>query len=171
MNGAKRREEILKLIKSSELPISGSALAKQTGVSRQIIVQDIALLKASGADILSTNKGYILKSPERVSRVMKVVHADDEVGDELNTIVDLGGFVENVFVWHRIYGKIEAKLSIGSRRNISEYLESLKTGRSSPLKNVTSEYHYHNITAETEQVLDLIEEALDKKGYLVHDEF
>lgn len=170
MNGVQRREEILETIKNSETPVSGSALAKLTSVSRQVIVQDIALLKAAGNEILSTNKGYILKAPERVSRVVKVVHSDDEVGDELNTVVDLGGFVENVFVWHRIYGKIEAKLAIGTRAHVSEYLESLKNGRSSPLKNVTSEYHYHKITADTEQTLDIIEEALDKKGYLVRDE-
>jgi hypothetical protein len=150
--------------------MSGSSLSKLLGVSRQVIVQDIALLKAAGVDILATNKGYIFNTPERVSRVVKVVHTDDEVGDELNAVVDLGGCVEDVFVWHRIYGKIEAKLGISSRRNVSEYLESLKTGRSSPLKNVTSGYHYHTITAQTEHILDLIEEELNKKGYLVRDE-
>lgn len=170
MNGVQRREEILNLIKNSKEPLSGSTLSKAAGVSRQVIVQDIALLKASGFDILSTNKGYILNAPERVSRVFKVVHTDEEIGDELNTIVDLGGFVEDVFVWHRIYGKIEAELAIGSRRNVSEYLESLKTGRSSPLKKVTSEYHYHTVTARDEHTLDLIETALDEKGYLVRDE-
>lgn len=170
MNGAQRREEILNLIKNSKIPLSGSTLSKSAGVSRQVIVQDIALLKAAGFDILSTNKGYILNAPERVSRVFKMVHADDEIGDELGTIVDLGGFVENVFVWHRIYGKIEAELGIGSRRNVAEYLDSLKTGRSSPLKNVTSEYHYHTVTAQNERTLDVIEAELDKKGYLVRDE-
>jgi hypothetical protein len=170
MNGVQRREEILKLIENSDLPMSGSSLSKLLGVSRQVIVQDIALLKAAGVDILATNKGYIFNTPERVSRVVKVVHTDDEVGDELNAVVDLGGCVEDVFVWHRIYGKIEAKLGISSRRNVSEYLESLKTGRSSPLKNVTSGYHYHTITAQTEHILDLIEEELNKKGYLVRDE-
>lgn len=170
MNGAQRREEILNLIKNSKIPLSGSMLSKSAGVSRQVIVQDIALLKAAGFDILSTNKGYILNAPERVSRVFKMVHTDDEIGDELSTIVDLGGFVENVFVWHRIYGKIEAELGIGSRRNVAEYLDSLKTGRSSPLKNVTSEYHYHTVTAQNERTLDIIEAELDKKGYLVRDE-
>lgn len=170
MNGAQRREEILNLIKNSKTPLSGSTLSKSAGVSRQVIVQDIALLKAAGFDILSTNKGYILNAPERVSRVFKMVHTDDEIGDELGTIVDLGGFVEDVFVWHRIYGKIEAELGIGSRRNVAEYLDSLKTGRSSPLKNVTSEYHYHTVTAQNERTLDIIEAELDKKGYLVRDE-
>lgn len=170
MNGAQRREKILNLIKNSKIPLSGSTLSKSAGVSRQVIVQDIALLKAAGFDILSTNKGYILNAPERVSRVFKMVHADDEIGDELGTIVDLGGFVENVFVWHRIYGKIEAELGIGSRRNVAEYLDSLKTGRSSPLKNVTSEYHYHTVTAQNERTLDVIEAELDKKGYLVRDD-
>lgn len=170
MNGVQRREEILNLIKTSQEPLSGSALSKAVGVSRQVIVQDIALLKAAGADILSTNRGYILSAPERVSRVFKVVHTDEEIGDELNIIVDLGGTAEDVFVWHRIYGKIEAKLAIETRRNVAEYLESLKTGRSSPLKNVTSEYHYHTVTARDERTLDLIEDALDEMGFLVRDE-
>ncbi len=170
MNGVQRREEILNLIKNSEKPLSGSALSGKVGVSRQVIVHDIALLKAAGFDILSTNKGYVLNAPDRVSRVFKVVHTDDEIGDELGSIVDLGGCIENVFVWHRIYGKIEAELGIGSRRNIAEYLESLKTGRSSPLKKVTSEYHYHTVSAKDNHTLDLIEAELDKRGFLVRDE-
>lgn len=169
MNGVQRREEILNLIKNSAKPLSGSMLSGKVGVSRQVIVHDIALLKAAGFDILSTNKGYVLNAPDRVSRVFKVVHTDDEIGDELGSIVDLGGHIEDVFVWHRIYGKIEAELDIGSRRNVAEYLESLKTGRSSPLKKVTSEYHYHTVSAKDNHTLDLIEAELDKRGFLVRD--
>ncbi len=170
MNGDIRREKLLKLIEKSDIPLSGSALAREANVSRQVIVHDIALLKAAGFDILSTNKGYVLNTKDRVSCVVIGVDSDDEVGDELNLIVDMGGYVEDVFVWHRIYGKIKAELNIASRRNVAEYIESLENGRSSPLKKVTSDYHYHTVTAENEEDLDLIEAALDKRGFLVRDE-
>ena len=170
MNGVERREEILNLIKNTNEALSGSAIAKKMSVSRQVIVQDIALLKAAGHDIISTNRGYVLNTQQRAERVFKVVHKDDEIAEELNPIVDLGGTIEDVFVWHRIYGKISAKMDINSRRNVAEYIESLKTGRSSPLKNVTSEYHYHTVSADSEKTLDLIERTLAEKGFLVKED-
>lgn len=170
MNAAERRTELLKMIAASHKPLSGSALAMQLGVSRQVIVTDIAILKAAGNDILATNRGYMINGEKSVSRIFKVVHSDDDIETELNIVVDLGGTVENVFVWHKIYGKIEAPLNISSRRNVKEYIESLKSGRSSPLKNVTSQYHYHEITADSNRILDLIEDALKESGFLVTDE-
>lgn len=170
MNGSERRENILKLIKSSDKPLSGSALAKLTSVSRQIIVSDISKLKEEGADIIATNRGYVLNKPPMVSRVFKVVHTDGEIGDELNSIIDMGGMVKDVFVWHRIYGRIEAELDIATRQNVAEYLESLKTGRSSPLKNVTSEYHYHTVMADSDITLDKIENKLSEMGFLVKED-
>lgn len=170
MNAAERRTELLKLITQSNAPVSGTALSKQLGVSRQVIVTDIAILKAAGNDIIATNRGYIINSSKAVSRVFKVVHADDEIAEELNTIVDLGGTADNVFVWHKIYGKIEAPLNVSSRRHVHEYIENLKNGRSAPLKNVTSQYHYHEVTADSEKTLDMIAEALAKKGFLVEED-
>lgn len=170
MNGVTRREELLNLIKNSSEPLSGSALAKKLSVSRQVIVQDVALLKAAGNDIISTNRGYVLNTASRAERVFKMYHTDDEIPDELNTIVDLGGTVEDVFVWHRIFGKITAKMDINSRRNVAEYIESLKNGRSSPLKRVTSDYHYHTVSADTERTLNKIEAALAEKGFLVEED-
>lgn len=170
MNGAERRGKIIKLISESDIPLSGGALADKMSVSRQIIVKDISQLKEQGYAIISTNRGYIVNMPPRSERVFKVVHADNEIEKELRTIVSLGGVVKNVFVWHRIYGKIEGALNIASYEDVSEYIESLKSGRSSPLKKVTSEYHYHTVTAADESTLDKIRDALDKMKFLVHDE-
>lgn len=170
MNASERRDELVRDLSCASKPISGTELARRLGVSRQVIVTDIAILKAAGRDITSTNRGYVINSNKAASRVFKVVHADDEIEDELTTVVDLGGTVNNVFVWHKIYGRIEAALNVSSRRNVKDYIENLKSGRSAPLKNVTSQYHYHEITADSEETLDLIADALDKKGYLVKDE-
>lgn len=170
MNASERRTELLRIIKQAQEPVSGSELAKRLKVSRQVIVTDIALLKAAGNDIASTNKGYIIHSGSNISRVFKVVHTDDEIETELNSIVDMGATVKDVFVWHKIYGKIVAELNVSSRRNVKQYLNNLKTGRSSPLKNVTSEYHYHTVIADSEETLDLVKDTLIQHGFLVSDE-
>lgn len=166
MNAVERREKIVKLIAADGEPVSGSALSKKLEVSRQVIVQDIALLKAAGYEILSTNKGYIINKPDVCVRIFKVHHTNEQTEDELNTIVDIGGTVVDVFVWHRVYGKIKAKLNISSRRNVAQCIEGLKSGKSTALMNITSGYHYHTVRADSEEVLDLIEKALGEKNYL-----
>ena len=166
MDTRERRNEIIRLITESETPLSGSALAKMLGVSRQIIVGDIALLKASGHDIISTSRGYIVSDPKACIRVFKLHHTDEQTEDELNTIVDLGGTVVDVFVWHRVYGKIEAKLNISSRLGVAKCVEGLRSGKSVALMNITSGYHYHTVKAESEETLDLIEHALKEKDYI-----
>ena len=167
MTGSRRREEIVSKIKSSEVPVPGKELAKVYDVSRQVIVQDIALIRAAGYDIISTNRGYILNAPHTVTRVFKVSHTDEQMEDELCSIVDLGGKVVNVMINHRIYGHMEAPLDVASRRNVKEFMEGIHSGKSSPLKNITSNYHYHTVEADSEETLDLIEQVLKEKAYLV----
>ena len=81
-------------------------------------MQDIALLRAAGLDVISTNRGYILNEPVAASRVLRVCHTDEQLEEELCTVVDLGGCVKNVIVHHRIYGELEAELNIRSRRDV-----------------------------------------------------
>ena len=125
MTGKERRDSIIKMI-SGKSPVSGGSLSKSLDVSRQIIVSDIALLRAEGYDIISTNRGYFLNSPSGATIVVKVNHTDEQTEDELNTIVDLGGTVIDVFVHHKVYGKISADLDIRSRRNVKEFIENIK---------------------------------------------
>ncbi len=98
---------------------------------------------------------------------IKVLHSDSETADELSTIVDLGGTVRDVFVNHKIYGVLRADLNIRSRKNITDFLEDIKNGKSAPLKNITSGYHYHTITAASRETLNLIYQELDRKGYII----
>lgn len=154
-------------IKESGAPVSGKALAQIYGVSRQVIVQDIALIRASGFNIISTNRGYVLDTSSKAGRVFKVQHTDSQLEEELNAIVDLGGCIENVMVNHKIYKQIEAELHICSRRNVAEFMRDIESGKSSPLKNITSDYHYHTITADSTETLQLIEDMLREKGFLV----
>lgn len=167
MTGQKRREEIIAKIKESNRPLSGQILAECFGVSRQVVVQDIALLRAEGYDIISTNRGYLLEEAKNVSRLFKVQHTDEAIEDELCSIVDLGGCVENVIVHHKVYGKMEAYLGVNSRRKVALFMADIQSGKSSPLKNITSNYHYHKISADSQETLDLIENMLKQKQYLV----
>lgn len=166
MNGDKRRETILQQIAESALPISGLQLSKLFNVSRQVIVQDIALLRAEKHEILSTNTGYIIKKAVKPQRLFCVVHSDDSILDELYTVVDLGGRVLDVQVKHKAYGEFSAQLNIKSRKDADALVEKISLRESIPLKNLTQNVHFHLVEADTEEELDCIENALSKKGYL-----
>lgn len=166
MNGKERRNKIIQMLSKNKEPISGKELAKIFGVSRQVIVQDIALLRAQDYEITSTNQGYVLLEEQKISRVFKVVHSDTDVEEELNLIVDYGGKIDDVFVYHKIYGTVRADLNISSRNDVKEFLQDLKGGSSTLLKNITSDYHYHTVSASSEKLLDLIQERLQEKGFL-----
>lgn len=166
MSGEERRGKIIQALKNSDKAVSATTLAKEFDVSRQVIVQDVALPRANGKNIFSTNRGYLIQEDEETTRVFKVQHEDDEVEKELTTIVDLGGTVEDVFVYHKVYGVLRAEMNIKSRMDIRNYMEEIRSGKSSLLKNVTSGYHYHTVRAERVEILDMIQEELQKKGLL-----
>ena len=167
MHGEERRKEILKMIENSPVPVSGTALAKEFQVSRQVIVQDIALLRAAHEEILATSRGYIMSSPRLVERIVEVHHTDEEILEELNLIVDNGGIVKDVFIRHKVYGEMRGTLAISSRKKASDFMESIRSGSSQPLKNITSGRHYHTIQADSRHTLDAIEEELKKRGFLI----
>lgn len=167
MKVAERRKAIVNLLLSEQVAVSGSELSERFGVSRQIIVQDITVLKGSGYDILSTHNGYIMQKSPLKERIFKVYHTTAQTEDELNLIVDLGGTVVDVFVWHKVYGKVVAKLNIFSRLHVKQFIEGVRTGKSSELMNITGGYHYHTVCADTEDILNGIEAALTDKKYIV----
>ena len=164
MTRDERQKEILRILRESGAPVSGSALAKRLGVSRQIIVQDIAAIRRGGAEVISTTRGYTAQPS--ASRVFKVSHSNEEVAEELTMIVDLGATVEDVFIYHKVYGVMRGELHLRSRRDIEVYLAEIASGKSTLLMNVTSGYHYHTVTAESEEILDLVEKKLRERGFL-----
>ena len=166
MKAADRRKAIVNLLLSSNKAISGGKLSEEFGVSRQIIVQDITVLKGTGYDILSTHNGYIIQKSPLKERVFKVYHTTEETEDELTTIVNLGGTVVDVFVWHKVYGKMTAPLNIFSGMHIKQFIEGVRSGKSSELMNITGGYHYHTVRADSEDVLNRIQNALEERGYI-----
>lgn len=169
MEGQERRETLVKLLQNSKEPISGGELAKKLKVSRQVIVQDIALLRAVNKNILSTTKGYMiyLREEEKVNRCFLVKHSNDEIEDELCTIVDNGGKVLNIIVTHDLYGEIAADLIIKNRQDVYDFVEQVRKKNTVPLKELTDGVHLHTVEADSEEILDKIEKALKEKNYLI----
>lgn len=167
MKAEKRREEILSFIGNAENPIPASVLAERFAVSRQVIVQDIAIIRANGYDVTATNRGYVLNSKIQATRVFKCRHSFEEIVDEGALIIEAGGEVEDVFVNHRVYGRISSRLDLINRTHVEELYRSLVSGASKPLMSVTDGYHYHTVSAEDEATLDGIERALRERGFLI----
>ena len=168
MEGQMRRDTIIKMLGEKGKPLSGTELAKELGVSRQVIVQDIALLRAVNKNILSTNKGYVLYDPseeiQKARRTIAVSHSDEQTQDELYTIVDFGGKVLDVVIEHDIYGQITVDLILKSRQDVDEFIAKVAKSKAKPLKTLTGNKHFHTVEADSEQLLDIIEEKLREKA-------
>ena len=166
MKGDLRRNDILKRLSGASSPVSAGHLAQEYNVSRQIIVKDIARLRADGAEIISLSKGYVLSASAVPECVFKVFHSDDDVKTELNLIVDLGGSVKDVFIYHKVYNKVSAAMNIKTRSDVEKFIEGVTSGKSKLLKNATSGYHYHTVSAENEETLSIIKDKLEEAGFL-----
>lgn len=165
-----RRQKILEIIRANNEPLTGSYLAEMFGVSRQVIVQDIAVLRAAGNEIIATPQGYMVPKhvhPKRYYRVVACKHSEAGIQDELMTVVDLGGTVVDVIVDHRVYGEFKAQLMVKSPSDARSFVEAMKREGAEPLSSLTGEIHLHTIEADTPELLDRIEKALDDRGFLI----
>ena len=169
LEGDARRDKLLTIISENDAPINGTELARMLNVSRQVIVQDIALLRACNKNIISTNKGYLIYDDKShgARKTFKVSHSDSEVLDELNIIVDNGGRLLDVVIEHEIYGQISVDLIINNRRDVKEFVNKLKDSNAKPLSTLTSGEHYHTVVADSDEAIEDVENALKKAGYLL----
>ena len=171
MTGETRRERILQMLKKQGFPMSGTTLAKQFCVSRQVIVQDIALMRAENHRILSTNKGYLYRTEEQDNtqpkRVFHVRHTTEQVFDEFMTVIELGGKVLDVAVEHELYGQIRVDLLIETQQDARDFVDRLTSCKDNPLKVLTDDCHYHTVAAPSEKLLDLIQKELKEKDFLL----
>ena len=166
-----RKEKIIEEIKKSNKPISASTLAKKLGVSRQIIVGDVALIRASGTNIIATPRGYILDSKQQnQTYTIAVNHSQEQMADELYTIVDLGGRAIDVIVDHPVYGQLTGKLHLSSRYDVDQFIKKVNNNQAKPLSQLTDGLHLHTIQCPNEDTYQRIVSALDEKGYLFKKE-
>ena len=161
-----RKQAIIEEIQKSDKPVSASKLAKHFGVSRQIIVGDIALLRAAGTQIIATPRGYLLEDkPHPLEQNIAVSHSNDQLAEELYTIIDLGGMVVDVIVEHPIYGELVGNLHLASRYDVDQFLKKVETA--TPLSQLTSGVHLHTIRYPSQEVIQRIENALKDRGILL----
>ena len=172
MQGKERRKEILSILKGKKEPISGTVLAESLGVSRQIIVQDIAILRASGISIFATPKGYLLPNGEDggLVKIIACHHNRENTKRELEIIVDNGGKVLDVIVEHSLYGEIKGLLMLCSRLDIKNFISQYEKTDNKPLSFLTGGTHLHTINVPNEGSFKRIIKELDEEGYLIDTE-
>lgn len=170
MNAEERRKTVLETLRASEKPISASALAARFRVSRQIIVGDVALLRAGGADIDATPRGYAMRQPVP-GLLRKVVcrHGPDEIGAELNAIVDNGCIALDVIVEHPLYGQLTGALQIASRYDVGQFLKRAARSNAHPLSDLTGGIHLHTLSCPDEAAYGRVCQALRDLRILLED--
>ncbi|HWK24323.1 MAG TPA: transcription repressor NadR [Ureibacillus sp.] len=174
MLGENRRSELLHLLKTSNEPITGTDLAKHTNVSRQVIVNDMNLLKARNEPIVATSQGYVYLNREGTKSVFerKIVclHTAEQAEDEMLTIVDCGVTLKSVIVEHPVYGEITASMMLSNRHDVKNFLNRVNKTKANYLSALTDGTHLHEISASSEELLDRAEQMLREKGYLIEEE-
>ena len=170
MDTKERREALANILRSSQEPVTGTSLARELGVSRQIIVSDIAILRAGGADVFATPQGYVMPSKgltEKITATLACSHSTVQLKDELNTIVDNGGKVLDVVVEHPLYGEIKANLMLVSRREVADFIAKLAQSGAEPLSIVTGGVHLHTVEVPNLKALEKIEQELKTQQILI----
>jgi transcriptional regulator of NAD metabolism len=169
LNSESRRKTIDDRLSKSDKPVKGSTLAEELGVTRQVIVKDIAILRAQGEKIIATPDGYIkAKEQNHVFRkVIATCHKSDEIEEELSIMVKFGGIIEDVIVEHPLYGVIKAMLMIKTLYDVQNFVKKIKEYKAEPLMVLTGGIHLHTVAAESNEILEKIEEELNNKKYLI----
>ncbi|WP_102345423.1 transcription repressor NadR [Bacillus sp. Marseille-P3661] len=168
--GAERRKLILEWLQQEERPLTGSDLAQKTNVSRQVIVQDISLLKAKNEPIIATAQGYLYLKNQKTARPTKVVvssHSPSATAEELYLIVDCGVTVKDVTVEHPVYGDLKASLMVSNRYDVDQFLEKLNDTNATLLSQLTDGTHLHTLEADTEEQIENAVQALAIAGFLL----
>ena len=168
MNTKPRRERILEYLRGSDRPLSATALAGKLSVSRQIIVGDVALLRAAGEAITATPRGYVLERPHPgITGTVACLHAPGDMEQELTLMVDQGCTVENVIVEHPVYGQLTGPLELSSRYDIEEFIRKVEENCARPLSALTDGIHLHTLRCPDCETLERTVAELDKAGFLV----
>lgn len=171
MNAKERRKYIENLLRNSTTPKKGQDIAEELYVTRQVIVKDIAILRAKGLDIIATPEGYLMPKYEKINtqRVLPFSHSRENIEDELQCIIKYGGTVRDVIVEHPVYGEIRAMLMIKTLYDIQSFVKKVQEYDAEPLLSLTKGVHLHTIEAESEENIDNIVKDLKSKGYLLEE--
>lgn len=168
MNTIQRRERILEYLRGADRPLSATALAQRLSVSRQIIVGDVALLRAAGEGITATPRGYVLDRPQAGQRyTVACLHSGGDMERELTLMVDQGCTVEDVIVEHPVYGQLTGPLELSSRYDVLEFMRKVGENAARPLSDLTGGIHLHTLRCPDREAFERVTAALDGAGFLL----
>ncbi len=172
--GANRRDQLLLWLKESKSPLTGGELAKKANVSRQVIVQDISLLKAKNVPIIATSQGYVYmdaaaQQHQQAERIIACLHGPERTEEELQLIVDEGVTVKDVKIEHPVYGDLTAAIQVGTRKEVSHFIKKINSTNATYLSQLTDGVHLHTLTAPDEHRIDQACQALEEAGILIKD--
>lgn len=174
LDAKERRRKLIDMLNKNKKPVKGTDIAKAFKVSRQVIVQDVAILRAAGKEILATPQGYLIVKEYETDTITKTIackHGNNaEIEEELDIILNYGGKILDVVVEHAVYGEIRSQLQISSRDDLEEFLRNLETTKAEPLAALTDGVHIHTIEVKDEETFEKIKEKLLEKKYLIIDD-
>ncbi|MFD1849310.1 transcription repressor NadR [Oceanobacillus bengalensis] len=166
-----RQNLIVNTLKKTDKPITGSEFAKITNVSRQVIVQDVSILKAKNEPIIATSQGYIYLNDEKEHQLERMVivcnHTPDQALDEMYAIVDHGVSIKDVIVEHQVYGDLTASIRVRTRKEVDDFIQKISETNASYLSTLTNGIHLHTIESDSRDKLEAVCEELRKAGILV----
>ena len=167
MDSEARREALAERLRGAEGPLSAAALARELNVSRQVIVGDVALLRAGGLDITATPRGYVLpRPPSGVTCTFACRHRADQMAEELNAMVDQGCTVLDVIVEHPIYGQLTGPLRLSSRYDVAQFVARCRQEAAAPLSQLTEGVHLHTVLCPDREAADRVRGALERLDFL-----
>jgi len=169
MDASLRRKTVAKIIEESTAPMSASTLAERLKVSRQVIVGDVALLRAQGHEILATARGYTTANLREENRYIGKVacwHKPEDTQVELNAIVDLEATVLDVIIDHDLYGQIAGQLNLKERKDVDSFLDRVKSSNDKLLADMTDGVHLHTIACRDKTHFEQVHQALDSLGFI-----
>lgn len=169
MSASKRRDTIVQLLIERKSAIKGTELATYFEVTRQIIVKDIAILRAKGNNIIATPDGYMINddSTNRVKSIIAVNHDEEGIIRELEIVVKYGGIIEDVIVEHPLYGEIRGILMIKNLNDLNKFRNSYNSLEAKPLSVLTNGIHLHTISTDSRENMELIKKELKEKGFIL----
>lgn len=170
MNSVERRENIIKLLLESNKPLKGTFIAEKYSVTRQVIVKDIAILRAKGQNIMATPDGYIINKNEgKIKAIIAVSHNEEQIFEEMGIVIKYGGIIEDVIVEHPLYGEIKGMLMIKNYNELNKFIVKYKEQKARLLSVLTNGVHIHTIAADSSENIELIISELKEHNFIVSD--
>ena len=172
MSAGLRRESVLESIRVADVAVSASALAERFSVSRQVIVGDVALLRAQGFEIVATARGYVMPTLRDTNRFVGKAACSHDPADtrsELYCMVDLGAQVVDVIVEHEVYGEMTGQLNLRTRQDVDLFIDRVELSEIRLLSELTDGVHLHTLACRDKNHFDEVIQKLRNEGFLLQD--